>query len=83
MNSTLNIYSSNMQLISHIDLAVSLYTYCFGFTVAQRHINKTSLGPEMTSVSQNMLAKQAKFGSKNRKYPVEVMLNSLRRQQKI
>lgn len=25
----------------------------------------------MTNVSQNMLAKQAKFGLKNRKYPVK------------
>ncbi len=41
-------------------------------------MNKTSLKPEKTNVSQNTLAKQAKFRLKNRKYPVEVMSNPLK-----
>lgn len=63
---------------TRIDKSVSLYTHSFEFPPAHRVVNKTNLSPEKSNVSQNMLAKQAKFSLKNRKYPVEVMSNPLK-----
>lgn len=46
-------------------------------------MNKTSLSPKKTSISQNMPAKQAKFGLKNRKHTAEVMSKPLKGSNKV
>lgn len=66
-------------LSTHIDKTLSPYTICSSeFPPVRIIMNKTSRSPEKTNVSQNMLAKQAKFRLKNRKYPVEVMSKPLK-----